>query len=97
MNHKILAALAALLAASALAAPAQVTVRKTAGDTIGVDLVAIADAEGRPGDAFVVRRDHRQAWPAFAQTRHAAHMVVVVVGQQDRVRRRCVGQCVQHR
>ncbi len=46
MNRKILAALATLLAASALAAPAQVTVRKTAGDKIGVDLSGVAAGGG---------------------------------------------------
>ena len=63
----------------------------------GFDDVTIDDATGRAGDAFVLRRDHRYAGPVPQQVRHAADVVVVVVGQQDRVRRWCASQRSEYR
>ena len=62
-----------------------------------IDLIAITYTLRGDGNAFVVRGDHRQTGPVLQQSRHAADVVVVMMGQQDCVRWRFARKCVQHR
>ncbi len=61
------------------------------------DVVAVADRLRGGVDAGIVRADHRGAGPARQQRRNRTDVVVVVVGQQDRVRRRAAIEGAQDR
>ena len=62
----------------------------------GLGQVTVTNASGGEPDALVPRRYHGHAGPVPQQFRDAADVVVVMMRQQDRVRRRCAGQRIEH-